>query len=339
MARPLRYEASGAVYHVMARGDGGKTVFEDDKDHFAWVDLLERACARFGWRVHAWVLMGNHFHFLVETPEPNLVPGMKWMLGVYSQGWNRRRERHGHVFQGRYKAVVVNGEERGGTYFKIVADYIHLNPARSRWVGGNSGKSLKSWRWSSFPAYAGGKKPDWLETGRVLRAFQLSEDRRGGRAYGGYLEARAKDMDSAVNDASLAELRRGWYLGEKGFGEKVLEAVAEAVRPKRRKGSLGGEAAKAHDHAEAENIAKGGLAALGLPDVADDLRGRGKWIREKAAIAAVIRKRTGVGNLWISGRLEMGHEGSVTRAVRWVREDKEGAKLGKALEKMLNYRD
>jgi REP element-mobilizing transposase RayT len=323
----------------MARGDGGKTVFEDDKDHFAWVDLLERACARFGWRVHAWVLMGNHFHFLVETPEPNLVPGMKWMLGVYSQGWNRRRERHGHVFQGRYKAVVVNGEEQGGSYFKIVADYIHLNPARSGWVEGNSGKSLKSWRWSSFPAYAGGKKPDWLETGRVLRAFQLSEDRRGGRAYGGYLEARAKDMDSAVNDASLAELRRGWYLGEKGFGEKVLEAVAEAVRPKRRKGSLGGEAAKAHDHAEAENIAKGGLAALGLPDVADDLRGRGKWIREKAAIAAVIRKRTGVGNLWISGRLEMGHEGSVTRAVRWVREDKEGAKLGKALEEMLNYRD
>ena len=88
MARPLRYEAGAAVYHLMARGDGGKTVFEDDKDRYAWVDLMERACARFGWRVHAWVLMGNHFHLLLETPEPNLVAGMKWMLGVFSQGWN-----------------------------------------------------------------------------------------------------------------------------------------------------------------------------------------------------------------------------------------------------------
>lgn len=103
MARPLRYEAAGAVYHVMARGDGGKPVFEDDKDRYAWVDLLERSCERFGWRVHAWVLMGNHLHLLLETPEPNLVAGMKWMLGVFSQGWNRRRGRKGHVFQGRYR--------------------------------------------------------------------------------------------------------------------------------------------------------------------------------------------------------------------------------------------
>ena len=115
MARPLRYEAAGAVYHVMARGDGGKPVFEDDKDRYGWLDLLGKACERFGWRVHAWVLMGNHFHLLLETPEPNLVAGMKWLLGVYSQGWNRRRQRKGHVFQGRYKAVVVNGEVRDGS--------------------------------------------------------------------------------------------------------------------------------------------------------------------------------------------------------------------------------
>jgi len=82
----------------MARGDGGKSVFEDEMDRYSWVNLIEKACARFGWRVHAWVLMGNHFHLLLETPEPNLVAGMKWVLGVYSQGWNRRRQRRGHVF-------------------------------------------------------------------------------------------------------------------------------------------------------------------------------------------------------------------------------------------------
>jgi REP element-mobilizing transposase RayT len=132
----------------MARGDGGKVVFEDDKDWHGWVNFLERACERFCWRVHAWVLMGNPFHVLIETLEPNLVAGMKRLLGVYSQGWNQRRQRHGHVFQGRYKAVVVNGEERDGSYFKIVADYIHLNPVRAGSVGGTTERKLRNWRWA-----------------------------------------------------------------------------------------------------------------------------------------------------------------------------------------------
>jgi putative transposase len=342
MARPLRYEAAGVVYHVMARGDGGKTVFEEDKDRFSWMDLMERSCARFGWRAHAWVLMGNHFHLLVETPEPNLVAGMKWMLGVFSQGWNRRRQRHGHVFQGRYKAVVVNGEERDGSYFKIVADYIHLNPVRSGWVGGETGKSLRSWRWSSFPCYAGGKVPEWLETGRVLQAFQLSEDRSGGKAYGAYLEARAKDRGAAVKDTSLAELRRGWYLGEKSFGEKLVAALAGQMAPKkRRRDSVGGEAAKAHDEAEAERLTRAGLAALGLPEDSALLSGRGKWVDEKAMVAAILRKRTGARNRWIAKRLGMGHEGSVTRATRWTRENAAGKKRLAVLERMLvlDYRD
>jgi REP element-mobilizing transposase RayT len=318
MARPLRYEAAGAVYHVMARGDGGKPVFEDDKDRYAWVDLLERACERFGWRVHAWVLMGNHFHLLLETPEPNLVAGMKWMLGVFSQGWNRRRGRKGHVFQGRYKAVVVNGEERDGSYFKIVADYIHLNPVRSGWVGGETGRKLKSWRWSSYGGYAGNKRPDWLETGKVLRAFQLSDDHRGGRAYAGYLEARARDPKSAVTDASLKELRRGWYLGEETFARKVLDTLSGKTGPKRKTGSVAGAAASAHDQNEAERLAAAALQALGLPSKPSELAGRGMWIEEKALIASLIRKRTGVKNRWVAGRLAMGHEGNVTRAIRRV---------------------
>ena len=321
MARPLRYEAAGAVYHVMARGDGGKSVFEDDKDRYGWVDLMEKTwCERFGWRVHAWVLMGNHFHFLLETPEPNLVAGMKWLLGVYSQGWNRRRQRKGHVFQGRYKAVVVNGEECDGSYFKIVADYIHLNPVRSGWVGGETGKPLRSWKWSSYGAYAGNKRPDWLETGKVLRAFQLSEDHRGGRAYAGYLEARANDAESAVTDDSLKELRRGWCLGERSFSDRILEALSGIADPKRKRGSVAGEAASAHDEAEAERIAMAALRALGVPTEASQLHGKGKWVEETALVAVLIRQRTGVKNRWVAGRLGMGHEGNVTRAIRRVNE-------------------
>ena len=106
MARPLRFQYPGAVYHVMARGDGGKVVFQTDDDRLVFLKRLEETCGSCGWRVHAWVLMGNHFHLLIETPQPNLVAGMKWLLGVFSQGWNRARERQGHVFQGRYKSVI-----------------------------------------------------------------------------------------------------------------------------------------------------------------------------------------------------------------------------------------
>ena len=105
MARPLRFEYPGAVYHVMARGDGGRVVFAERDDHLLFLHRLGAVCRSRGWRVHAWALMGNHCHLLVETPEPNLVSGMRLLLGGFSQAWNRRR--HRHVFQGRYKSVPV----------------------------------------------------------------------------------------------------------------------------------------------------------------------------------------------------------------------------------------
>ena len=113
----------------MARGDGGKAVFEEDRDRRDFIDRLGTPCVGHGWKIHAWVLMGNHFHLLLETPEANLVSGMRRLLGGFSQAWNRRRKRRGHVFQGRYKSVPVTGNS-DEYYLRIVADYIHLNPAR-----------------------------------------------------------------------------------------------------------------------------------------------------------------------------------------------------------------
>jgi REP element-mobilizing transposase RayT len=338
MARPLRYEAAGAIYHVMARGEGGKDVFKDDTDRTVWLARLGEVCGSYGWRVHAWVMMGNHFHLLLETPEPNLVAGMKWFMGVFSQGWNRRRKRFGHVFQGRYKAVVVNGEG-SGMYFRIVADYIHLNPVRSGWVGGKTRKALKEWRWSSFPIFAGRKSPEWLVTDRVLEAFELAEGRRGLKAYARYLEERAKDREGTLSDESLKALRRGWYLGEESFGDKVLAMLKPEVAERRRKGSLRGEAARAHDVAEAERLAKAGLAWMGLPVKAKDLVGRGRWLDEKAVLASLIRRRTGVRNAWVADRLGMGTEGNVTRALRRAREEKSLGRKLKECEAMLENRD
>jgi len=147
----------------MARGDGGKMIFQTDSDRDVFISRFTEVCERCGWKIHAWVLMGNHFHLLLETPEPNLVIGMKWLLGTFSQGWNRARNRRGHVFQGRYKAVPVNDDESDAYYFRIVADYIHLNPARAGLAGGTKGK-LVDYKWSSLVSYAKNQQPNWLVT-------------------------------------------------------------------------------------------------------------------------------------------------------------------------------
>ena len=105
MARPLRIEYAGAVYHVMARGNQGQAVFRDDHDRRRFLDVLGEASGKTGWRVHAYVLMGNHYHLLLETPEGNLAAGMKWLQGTYTQRFNSRHEVFGHLFQGRYKAL------------------------------------------------------------------------------------------------------------------------------------------------------------------------------------------------------------------------------------------
>ena len=160
----------------------------------------------------------------------------------------------GHVFQGRYKTVVVEWRSvRDGSYFKIVADYIHLNPV-SVGLGGRGivGWSLAELALEQLRSVCGRTQyQTWLETGRVLRAFQLSEDHPGaGKPMRGYLEARAKDRQGVITDAgSFPELRSGWYLGEKSFGEKVLEAIKMPSGVDRKKGSVGGGAARAHDEA------------------------------------------------------------------------------------------
>ncbi len=337
MARPLRFQYPGACYHIMARGDGGKTIFEDDEDRKVFIARLGEVCGRCGWKVHAWVLMGNHFHLLLETPEANLVTGMKWLLGTFSQGWNRARQRRGHVFQGRYKSVPVNGEETGAYYFRIVADYIHLNPARAGLAGGADGK-LVDYKWSSLGAYVKGVGPDWMVTERVLRAFELAEDGRGRRAYVAWLEARAAEDGGKINDEAQAALRRGWYLGEESFKDKLLAMVDRARRgDKPRKAKTG--VASAHGEGEAERLIKECGKVLELPTEKRELERLRKSDERKVLLAAVLRKRTAVGVNWIAARLAMGHPGSVSRLLGGIQREEGWKKKIGELGKMLNSGD
>ena len=126
MARKLRVEYPGAIYHVMNRGDRREPIFRDDEDRQRFLETLGEACAKTGWQVHALCLMPNHFHLVVETPQPNLVAGMKWLLGTYTGRFNRRHKLFGHLFSGRYKALIVDGS---GT--RLPQDGVRLRASES----------------------------------------------------------------------------------------------------------------------------------------------------------------------------------------------------------------
>ena len=144
----------------MNRGDRRELIFINDADRQRFVETLGEVCAKTGWQVPAYVLMPNHFDWVVETPLPNLVAGMKWLLGTDTSRFNRRHKLFGHLFSGRYKSLIVDGS--GSGYLKSVGDYVHLNPARAELVAADP--PLRSFAWSSWPAYllARSKRPVWL---------------------------------------------------------------------------------------------------------------------------------------------------------------------------------
>lgn len=163
MARPLRLEYSGALYHVTSRGDRREDIYVDDEDRGRWLDVLGEVCERFNWTVHAYCQMTNHYHLLVETVDGNLSRGMRHLNGQYTQSINRRHGLVGHLFQGRYKAILVQKE----AYLLELSRYVVLNPVRAKMV-----RRPEMWRWSSYPAHAGlADCPAWLDSDWLLVQF------------------------------------------------------------------------------------------------------------------------------------------------------------------------
>lgn len=165
MARPLRIEFAGALYHVTSRGDGREDIYLSDHDRELFLSVLGEVCQRFNWHCHAYCLMSNHYHLLIETPDANLAQGMRQLNGVYTQRFNQARKRVGHVFQGRYKSILVEKD----SYLLELSRYIVLNPVRARMV-----RAAQDWPWSSYRATAGfSEAPRWLTVNWILSAFGL----------------------------------------------------------------------------------------------------------------------------------------------------------------------
>ena len=206
MARPLRLEFSGALYHLTSRGNRQEPIFLDDTDRRIFLDLLEKEIRQQGWICYAYCLMDNHYHLLMETSDPNLVRGMRRLNGVYTQAFNRRHKRVGHVFQGRYKAILVDKE----SYLLELCRYIVLNPVRAKVV-----QRPEDWAWSSYRGTAGRMKgPEWLAVEKVLSFFS------------GYQAAYRSFVAAGVAKPSVWESLKGQiYLGGEDFLRRMERLV------------------------------------------------------------------------------------------------------------------
>lgn len=206
MARPLRIEFAGALYHVTSRGNGREDIYLDDSDRELFMVVLGEACGLFNWTVHAWCLMSNHYHLLVETPDSNLSRGMRYLNGVYTQRFNRTHSHVGHLFQGRFKAILVEKE----AHMLELARYVVLNPVRAGMV-----ESAEQWSWSSYPAMVGlSGCPEWFDREWLLGNFGES-NRSAVRQYMRFVE------DGVLQSSPWSMLKNQIYLGSDRFVEKV----------------------------------------------------------------------------------------------------------------------
>lgn len=210
MARPLRVEYPGAFYHVMHRGNAGEDIFISRRDRERFLEYLANTVERFEIKIHTYCLMSNHYHLLVETPHPNLSQAIKWINVSYAAYFNRKRRRKGHLFQGRFKSILVDADE----YLKHLSRYIHLNPLRAEIVN-----MLPEYKWSSYLAFIGkAKVHDWLETDWMLSLFGKKR-KLAAKNYQAFVEM----VDIEELESPAKELSAGFILGGAEFVNWVKE--------------------------------------------------------------------------------------------------------------------
>jgi putative transposase len=324
MPRQVRIEFPGAVYHVMSRGDRLEDIYTDRHDREMFLRTLAEDFERTGWRVHAYVLMSNHYHLLLETPEANLVAGMTWLQTTYTVRFNARHKLRGHVFGGRYKAILVDNEDP--RYFTTLIDYLHLNPVRAGLVKvpvnatGRGAASVADYEWSSLGHYGArpAGRPEFLETAWAFGSFNCRDTLKGRREFVKRVDWRAREekaercgLGEIEGGQSLqSTVRRGWYFGSETFRDRMLDLAERALSRKKRNDNYRASEIRAHGGREAERIIAIALEEFGLERA--DLPTLRKSDLRKVLIASLLRRDTTVPRMWIAQELEMGHPTAVS---------------------------
>ncbi len=204
MARPLRVEYPGAYYHLINRGNAGENIFDGQREKEKFLEYLKKAVERFSMIIHTYCIMPNHYHILVETPQPNLSVAMQWLNVSYAGYYNKKHQRSGHLFQGRYKAMLIDADK----YLKHLSRYIHLNPVRAKLV-------IKpvEYPWSSYSAFIRTiKASDWLETKWLLACFGRKK-KEAIKNYKKFVEG----IDIVAVENPNKHLHGGFILGDTDF--------------------------------------------------------------------------------------------------------------------------
>lgn len=325
MPRPWRVEYAGACCHVINRGNYRRNLFTGAGAAEAFERTLGQTAERFGWRVHAYVVMSNHFHLAVELTEPNLSRGMKWLQGTWIRRYNGLRRLIGRPFQGRYKALLVEPGESLGK----VCHYIHLNPVRAGVVPANNAAAHP---WGSLPKFGQCKRAPWLEASVVLaEAGGLPDTARGWKRYLAYLEFLAEDEPS--RKALVAkQLSRGWCVGGAQFKAEVRQQYMFRGAELDRFAGLEPEAVQAEREAlwaeRLQALATGAKVDLAkLPPQ--------KSHPHKVILAAALKQSTSVSNGWLAQRLQMGQPASASQFVRrWLTDDRKRRETERLLSKV-----
>jgi putative transposase len=317
MSRKPRVEYPGAIYHVMSRANGKGNIFQTDVDRQDFVKTLAETCEKAGFQVHAYCLMRNHFHLVVETPNGNLVAGMKWFLSAYTLRFNARHKLFGHVFSGRYKALIVEGSGNG--YLRTVCDYVHLNPVRARLL--KAEQRLLEYPWSSYGLYlaASAHRPTWLRVDRLLGEHGIQRDDVSGREE--FERCMERRRGEETDGEEWKSIRRGWCLGTSEFKAELLE---------RMEGKWGehhsGELKRESSVVKAERIIGEELKRLGWKT--GELSQRHKSDPAKLALASRLRRETTLTMAQVAERLHMGSWKSLNvKLQRWRKANENKQKL------------
>jgi putative transposase len=320
MARKLRLEFPGAIYHVINRGNYRAAIFSDGKAREAFEGCLFETCEKSRWVLHAYVVMNNHFHLAVETPEGNLVAGMQWLQGTFANRFNRFRDERGHVFQGRYKALLV--EE--GAALGQVCHYLHLNPVRAEIL---PVERLREYRVSSCWWLWQPNRPGCLRLDTALAAAGGLADTEDGReAYGKYLAWQAAEGPAGRTKAYVS-LSLGWALGSKDFKLALLQDhnLAEESRAWATTG--------VREIREAKWSAALAVAKRKVRQAESAVATGRKSAPWKIAVAAFLKRTTQADNRWLAERLGMGTPRGVSHLVGQMRRGQNPA-AAKLLERL-----
>jgi len=317
MARPLRLQYPGALYHVISRGNYRAAIFSEKGAKDAFIECVFTACEKAGWKLHGYVVMANHYHLALETPAGNLSEGMRWLQSTFANRFNRYRKENGHVFQGRYKALVV--EDLLG--LGAVTHYIHLNPVRAKLL---PVEQLVQYQESSYWMLEHPKKrPGCLEVETCLNAAgDLADTAAGRRKYAEYL-AWLEENEEARKQLKFEKMSKGWALGGAAF-KKALAKDHQALLTRGNE-SIGRESREALELIWTDLCE---LCMSVLRKKSFDLRTDAKSEDWKIAIAAHLKATTTVNNPWLAEKLEMGVPAGVSRYVGELEKGKRPAAYG-----------